>query len=179
MRMNYKFFTANLTKMEIDLQKIKHLGLERERENMEFRSFLKGKSSGKTDSIVHRLYEQVSTEIDCKECGNCCIEMLPILKKSDIKKLSEAVNLSSQQFNEQYTKTDEDEDRIFNREPCPFLKNKLCTQYDSRPSDCASFPHLHKKDFTSRLFNVISNYERCPIVFNVYELLKQEMKFLR
>ncbi len=41
------------------------------------------------------------------------------------------------------------------------------TQYQCRPDDCRSYPHLHKRDFISRLINVIGNYSVCPIVFNI------------
>ena len=44
-----------------------------------------------------------------------------------------------------------------------------------RPKDCVSYPYLLKKDFTSRLMGVIGNCSVCPIVFNVYELLKDEV----
>ena len=63
----------------------------------------------------------------------------------------------------------------FNAQPCPFLVDDLCTNYDARPQVCRSFPHLHKKDFRSRLYGVIFNYELCPIVYNVYEQLKEEL----
>lgn len=41
--------------------------------------------------------------------------------------------------------------------------------------NCISYPHLHKKDFTSRLIGVIENCSVCPIVFNVYERLKERI----
>jgi Fe-S-cluster containining protein len=56
--------------------------------------------------------------------------------------------------------------------PCPFLEGNLCSNYDHRPGDCRSFPHLHKHDFIFRLWNVADNCAVCPIVFNVYERLK-------
>jgi Fe-S-cluster containining protein len=64
---------------------------------------------------------------------------------------------------------------ILKGKPCKFLRNKKCTIYSSRPFDCRSYPHLHKKDFTFRLFAVLNNYSVCPIVFNVYEELKVRM----
>jgi hypothetical protein len=63
----------------------------------------------------------------------------------------------------------------FNALPCPFLENNRCTNYAYRPHDCRSYPHLHKDDFLPRLMGVIGNYSICPIVFNVYERLKEEL----
>jgi Fe-S-cluster containining protein len=63
----------------------------------------------------------------------------------------------------------------FNSLPCPFLKNNLCTNYSNRPKDCESYSHLQIKDFISRLWRLIDNYEICPIVFYVYEELKMKL----
>jgi putative addiction module killer protein len=95
--------------------------------------------------------------------------MQPILKKKDIDKLSVSLNITPDKFKAKYVNKDGNGKSIINQLPCPFLKDNKCTQYDSRPVDCASYPHLHKKDFVFRLIGVVNNYEICPIVFNVYE----------
>jgi len=51
----------------------------------------------------------------------------------------------------------------------------MCSQYKYCPDNCRSYPHLHKNDFVSRLINVIENIAICPIVFDVYEALKEEV----
>jgi hypothetical protein len=162
--------------METDLIKIKNLSKERKDENWYFRTFLKGYDIKNLDSIVHKLFKHVSEAIDCTSCGNCCKEMQPNLKKKDINKLSRSLNITPDQFIIKYVDKDEDGDRILNQLPCPFLKDNKCSQYDSRPIDCASYPHLHKKDFVFRLIGVVNNYSICPIVFNVYEGLKRKLK---
>ena len=162
--------------METDLIKIKKFSQEREDENWYFRTFLKGYAIKNLDSVVHKLFKQVSEAIDCTACGNCCKEIQPGLKKKDINKLSKSLNILPDQFVTKYVDKDEDGDNILNQLPCPFLKNNKCTQYESRPVDCASYPHLHKKDFVFRLIGVVNNYSICPIVFNVYEALKNRLK---
>ena len=83
--------------------------------------------------------------------------------------------MSIAEFKKQFlTKTDEG-DCTFRMLPCPFLENNICSQYKYRPKDCRSYPHLHKEDFVFRLIGVIDNYSICPIVFNVYELLKERI----
>ena len=165
-------------KLETDLNKIKKLSEQKDDENWKFRSFLKGYDAPteEIDSIVFRLYKQISTEIDCKTCGNCCREVYPILNQKDIKKFSQGLGLPTNQFKNLYLEKDEEsDDFFFNKLPCPFLKGNLCTNYENRPDDCRSFPHLHKKNFTTRLFGVLDNCSICPIVYNVYEYLKAEL----
>jgi hypothetical protein len=60
--------------IETDIKKIKKISKKKEDENWEFRSFLKGYDTDveELDSIVQRLYYQVSAEIDCTACANCC-----------------------------------------------------------------------------------------------------------
>ncbi len=162
--------------METDLIKIKKIAQQIEDENWYFRTFLKGYDIENLDSVVRKLFEQVSKAIDCTACGNCCKEIKPILKKKDINKLSKGLNIPPDQFVTKYVDKDEDGNNILNQLPCPFLNDNKCTQYGSRPIDCASYPHLHKKDFVFRLIGVVNNYSICPIVFNVYEALKNKLK---
>jgi Fe-S-cluster containining protein len=68
----------------------------------------------------------------------------------------------------------EREGSVFRKQPCPFLQDNLCTVYEHRPSDCRSYPHLHKREFVFRMNQAFSNCSVCPIVFNVYEELKRE-----
>jgi Fe-S-cluster containining protein len=162
--------------METDLITIKNLSKARADGNWHFRTFLKNYDIKHLDSIVHVIFKQVSESIDCTSCGNCCKEMHPILIKKDIYKLSKSLNIAPDQFIAKYVNKDEDGERILYQLPCPFLNDNKCTQYESRPADCASYPHLHKKDFVFRLIGVVNNYSICPIVFNVYEALKSKFK---
>ena len=118
----------------------------------------------------------MSESIDCTACGNCCKVIHPVLNKKDINELSKSLNVTTDEFLTNYVKKDDDGDDIFNTLPCPFLKSNKCTQYDARPADCSSFPHLHKKDFVFRLIGIVNSCSICPIVFNVYELLKKKLK---
>jgi len=164
--------------LETDLKRIRKLSEEREDENWKFRSFLKfcDHPPEKIDRVVHETCREVSAKIDCTRCGNCCEAVKPVLDIKDIKKFSEGMEISSDQFKRQYLVEDKEEDGfVFKTSPCPFLENKTCTQYLHRPSVCESFPHLHKKEFISRLMSVIGNCSICPIVFNVYERLKTEL----
>ena len=164
--------------METDLKKIKQLGEKRDRENWEFRSFLKfvDLEPEELDSMVHEIYQDVSSQIDCTKCANCCKEMKPILKQQDIKRFSSGIDIPVKELKDKHIeKGEEPNEFYFNVKPCPFLKENLCTNYNFRPEDCRSFPHLDKGEFTSRLWTVVENYSICPIVFNVYEILKNKL----
>ena len=50
------------------------------------------------DSIVHRLFGLISTEIDCTACDNCCREVSLALDKEDIESLSYGFGTSIDQF---------------------------------------------------------------------------------
>jgi uncharacterized protein len=164
--------------LELNLEKIKLLVEQNEEQNWRFRSFLKFEDDRKIDRIVHRLYQKISQDIDCTQCGNCCRELNPLLTKKEIKLLANFIDISEDKFVEHYTELDATENKLGLKEtPCSFLKDHKCTVYECRPSDCRSFPHLHKREFTTRLINVLQSYSICPIVFNVYEHLKNEMRF--
>jgi Fe-S-cluster containining protein len=164
--------------METDLKKIKQFGEERDRENWEFRSFLKfvDMEPEELDALVHEVYSDVSSQIDCTKCANCCKEMKPLLSQKDIKNFATGIDVSVEEFTGQHIEKVEDPNEYyFNKKPCPFLKDDLCTNYDFRPEDCRSFPHLDKSEFITRLWSVVENYSICPIVFNVYEILKTKL----
>jgi len=60
--------------MEPRIAEIKASSKKKEDENWVFRTYLKGSdlSPGEIDRIVHELYKQISSQIDCKTCGNQC-----------------------------------------------------------------------------------------------------------
>jgi len=165
-------------KIETDLARIKEIAKPNEDENWRFRLFLKGYAgpARRIDSTVHELYRKVSAEIDCKECANCCREIQPTLSQKEVRAFSKGLGLSVEEFKAQYLVQGETpQESLFKELPCPFLKGNRCSNYEHRPQDCRSFPHLHKKDFTTRLLAVVENYSVCPIVFNVYENLKEAL----
>ena len=97
---------------------------------------------------------RIASEIDCRKCANCCRKIQPILSQKDIRDFSRGLGLAVNKFKEQYLVKDDETPSIFrfNALPCPFLRGNLCTNYEHRPQDCRSFPHLHKQNFTFRLW---------------------------
>lgn len=173
-----KIDSADRMKIITDILKIEKLAAALEDENWQFRNFLKGLDIEieDLDAIVHRLCKEVTQKIDCQTCGNCCRVIHPILRQSDIKRLASHLAISQDEFENQYLIKDEGDNFTFRSNPCPFLSDNSCSVYKNRPEDCKSYPHLHKKEFIFRLIGVVSNCSICPIVFNVYELLKDELQ---
>ena len=167
-----------LMSIEKDIEKVKRLADEKEDENWKFRTFLKGHDMEieELDSLVHLLHREVSEQIDCQECGNCCVEIQPLLDEADIQRLADALAITVDAFTEEYLhEYDERGELTFSRLPCPLQSDKRCTVYEHRPQNCRSFPHLHKNKFVFRLMQAVSNCWICPISYNVFEQLKQTL----
>jgi uncharacterized protein len=164
-------------KIMTDLTQIKKIAAKKEDENWAYRAYLKSLSvpTEEIDAIVHHILAEVTAQIDCIQCGNCCKKIRPTLDDEDIIIFAVGLKMSVDEFRNQYLSVDEDAPSviIFNDLPCPFLVNLRCGNYPNRPKECQSYPHLHKPEFTSRSISVLMNYEICPIVFNVFEQLKK------
>jgi len=164
--------------LELDIEKIDRISKRKENENYRFRSFLKGQDSDRIDKIVHRLYKDIVEQIDCTDCGNCCKNLRPCVTDAEIDILSNIDKISHEDFVTRFTEQDEiDQVKFLKDTPCKYLVDKKCAIYNDRPSDCKSYPHIHKKCFNSRTLGVINNLGICPIVFNVFERLKMEYRF--
>lgn len=80
-------------------------------------------------------------------------------------------------FDEQYVEKGVNGMMIMNKMPCHFLNENKCTVYENRFSGCREFPAMHLPDFQERLFTTFMHYDRCPIIFNVVEQLKNQLAF--
>ena len=164
--------------LELDLAKIEKLSIKRENENYSFRAFLKGKEIDKVDKIVHRLHREITAKINCQECGNCCISLVPRVKENEIAFLAELDKVTVEEFIRDNLELDNFDNSLFLiHTPCRYLDGKSCSIYDNRPLECKAYPYTHRPGFVSRTLNMISNYGICPIVFNLMENLKEETDF--
>lgn len=167
-----------MKQLELDINKIASMAVRKTDQNYRFRSFLKQQDEDKTDKMVQRLHARIASRIDCTLCGNCCEKLSPQVTDSEIQLLAGKENLSPADFESRFIEYDKLADGKFLKDiPCRYLRDKKCTVYADRPENCQSYPHTQKPDFASRTLGVIANYAICPIVFNVYEGLKEEMGF--
>lgn len=163
--------------LELRLPVIKQLAAEKLEENMRFRNWLQALNGAELDKIVFVLQEQVTSQIDCLACGNCCKTFMISLSDNEAAKLAAFTKKDIDSFMSEFTDRGSGS-RIFNKIPCHFLcADNTCSVYEARPNDCRSFPHLDVPGFQQRLMSVIDNYGVCPIVFNVFEQLKMKYGF--
>jgi hypothetical protein len=170
---------ADPKRLEADPERIEQLADERREENWEFREFLKGLDVEvqEFDAIVHKHHEEVSSQIDCRACANCCREASPVLTEPDMSRLAAALGVSAPALVERYLEPDEHETAgfVFRDAPCPFLSDNLCAVYESRPKDCRSYPHPQDEEMAFHLIQVVENCSICPIVYHVFERMKEEL----
>ncbi len=154
-----------------------------EAEDMRFRTFIKvgiDLSNKDLDSIVAHVTDEVWEQIDCKSCANCCKTLQIEVSNADAKRLAARLKISLAEFAKKYILSDSEGTKYFSTMPCPFLdSNNLCTVYDDRPDSCREYPFLRKGGFRQRTFMMIESTAVCPIVFNVWDSLKDRLKFRR
>lgn len=95
---------------------------------------------------------------DCKRCGNCCSNYLP-LSKEEIYSLKEIIKKRNLK----------PITNIFGNDcinSCPFLNGNICTIYEERPEICRVFTCTKFKD---------KNYDNTKTLFNT----KRELVDLR
>lgn len=166
-------------RIETDPARVEKLAAQRRESNWAFRRFLKESdiASSRIDSSVRDLYAEVSGQIDCKKCANCCKKMSPCMTRADIRRLANRLGLRVASFKDRFLRQDEGgEGLILKSLPCPFLRDNTCTVYDIRPRDCRLFPNLHKRGFVFRLIGMVHICSVCPIVFGVFEGLKRRFR---
>ena len=118
-------------------------------------------------------------KINCQNCGNCCMTMTPTWKKSEVKRLATHLGMTYDEFYQKWLYTEESTGDIMNDStPCQFFdqKNGLCTVYEFRPHDCATFPHLYRKDFVDQIEVYTANLHRCPATLVAVEHLEKAVK---
>ncbi|MES2691705.1 MAG: YkgJ family cysteine cluster protein [Bacteroidota bacterium] len=127
------------------------------------------------DEKIHALNKEVSAEIDCTACANCCRQLEPGLETEEIERLALEKQMAADVFKQTYVAFD-GEAQFLKTKPCMFLDDCKCSIYKNRPAACAGYPHLDGKDMKYKR-SLWSNYVVCPIVFNVVEGLKNELNF--
>ena len=131
----------------------------------------------KSDDEIHSLHDEISSEINCLECANCCRSLGPAIFDKDIERIAKALRIKPSQVVEQYLKIDEDKDYVFKSMPCPFLMpDNYCSIYEFRPKACREYPHTDRKKFYQIYKLTLKNTETCPIAFQVLKELYERSK---
>jgi hypothetical protein len=171
--------------MAIDLVQLRELSRQKEDENWSFRQFLKGQCDLDSDEIDRQVFtatRRVWAGIDCTTCANCCREVKPTLSEDEVRRLARRLGMDLEQFIERYLEgTDALSENPWQprTKPCPFLKDNLCSVYEDRPADCSGYPYLYEPDLISRTIAMLERIPTCPIVYEVWESLKNSTGFWR
>jgi len=149
---------------------------DKEAENLRFREILQQQDGATVDQMVFRLNKEVTPQIDCTKCGNCCKSLMINVDDADATRLSDHLEIDKDFFYSKYVeRSSQGSLAVMNKIPCHFLHENKCTVYEARPTECREFPGLHNAGFTKRLFAIFMHYGRCPIIYNVVERLKEEV----
>lgn len=124
------------------------------------------------DKAVFELAEQISPQIKCTDCGNCCKSLMVNIDEQEADRLSTHLGQTRAEFDEKYLSKGASGRMVINAIPCHFLKENSCTVYEHRFAGCKEFPAFHVPEFKKRLFTTFMHYDRCPIIFNVMERFK-------
>jgi len=166
--------------MKITPQIIDDLKLQaaqKKKENASFFRQIAGKDPGKVDEAFQQLHEEVFSEINCLDCGNCCKSLGPRITDADIRRVSAALKIKPSELTGKYLRLDEDNDYVFKSMPCPFLDaDNYCKIYENRPRACRDYPHTDRRRMQQILDITLKNVETCPAVFEIVERLKK-LKF--
>lgn len=166
-------------KLETDLARIAKAELEKERENLHFKEVLQNSDAAVIDEVVQKLNIEITTQVDCTACGNCCKTLMINVTQPEADNLALHLQIPESELKEKYIETSLTGDRmIVNAIPCHFLTGTRCSIYEHRFAGCREFPGMHLPGFTSRLFTTFMHYGRCPIIYNVVEELKIKTGFI-
>jgi Fe-S-cluster containining protein len=159
--------------IETNLEKIAIAELELQNENSHFMDHIRTIDETTLDKFVIGLNQEISPQINCTECGNCCQTLMINITEPECERISEHLQQTTTDFKEAYVETSkEGTTMILNKMPCHFLKDKCCSIYEHRFTECREFPQLDNPNFKSRTFSTMMHYGRCPIIYNVMEQLK-------
>lgn len=132
----------------------------------------KARKDKRIDHKINNLHDEVFAEVDCLKCANCCKTTGPLLTSSDIGRLSKRLKIAEKDFFNQYLRTDEDGDFVFQSMPCPFLGNdNYCSVYEDRPKACREFPHTDHKGQMDIMHLTRKNARICPAVSQIFQQL--------
>jgi Fe-S-cluster containining protein len=165
--------------MITDLVQIRRLGEKKHDENLRFRRYIK--SHNFVERQFRRAAEEVTDQIDCRQCAECCRVTEVQIVERDIEHLARFLGIGIKAFLEQYTTRDPDDVLILRRteKGCVFLDGNDCTVYEARPGNCERFPHLIRGagSIQSRMWQFVDRATYCPIVYNWMEAVKGLTKF--
>lgn len=130
----------------------------------------------RVDEVAGQLHDQAFQIIDCTRCANCCKALRVKLDAEDIRRISDHLAKTADEFVNEYLELDENREFRIRVKPCPFLgEDDHCSIYDVRPTLCREYPHTNKKGLVFRTMGIANNALTCLAVFwGVEQMRKKE-----
>jgi hypothetical protein len=155
-----------------DLESIRKAAAEKEVENRLLATAVRNISVAEIDRLAHPLAAEITRQIDCTRCGNCCKVQEPGVSREEIQTLAASRSEPETDFKDKFVAYTSEGAAFLCRQPCIFLDEKICSIYEKRPRACADYPGLERPRLKWRWKQVMENYPICPIVFNMVEQLR-------
>lgn len=155
-------------------RKVKFESKKREKENIEFRTYLKCNADGKElDQQFAELHEELFSNYDCNRCRNCCKMYYGAIPEEDIAKDAEYIKMSQEEFAETYLDGKAEGRYQTKHMPCDFLNpDGSCKLGECRPDNCKKYPYTNQPERLRSLYSVLEAVEVCPVAYEIYERLK-------
>lgn len=161
-------------------RKVKFEARKKERENLEFRTFLKCNADEKElDEQFAKLHRELFAGYDCSRCRNCCKMYHGSIPIEDVESAALYLGLTAMEFIEQYLDgKDSDGNYQTKQKPCDFLQaDGSCKLSECRPESCKKYPYTDQPERLQSLYSVLDTVAVCPVAFEICERLKKEYGF--
>ncbi len=160
----------------MDLEKYRTQALLKQKDHAKVLDQIKKKPPKNLDYLVQELHDEVFSEINCLECANCCKTTGPLFTEKDIERISKFLRMKVSDFENQFLRVDEDQDKVLQKLPCYFLNpDNTCSIYEVRPKACREFPHTDRKKFYQINHLTKKNAVICPAVYEFLEKLPSKI----
>ena len=144
---------------------------KKSKENFRFLTQLKSKNIDGLETKVEEIHDDVFSEINCLDCGNCCKSYTINLTQADCERISSF--LGKDILLELDCIETPSEEILIQTIPCPFLgADNACSIYEVRPESCRDYPHFKGKSIVSRRYVHSENTVVCPATFHILERIK-------
>ncbi len=163
-------------------RKLEREARKKEKENLEFRAFLKENADlEELDGKFLRLHKQLFAEYDCSRCRNCCKMYKANILEEDIEKDADQLGVTPEQFVDFFLeKNSSGTGYLTKHKPCDFLQEDgMCRLADCKPDNCKKYPYTDRPERLLSLLGMLDIITVCPVAFEIFEQLKNEYGFRR
>ena len=129
------------------------------------------------DALVDAIAADVSAQVDCTACANCCRSLAVGVTSGDVRRLAQGLQTSTGDVIAQCIDCGPRAARaqewgVMRVSPCPLLAGRLCSVYAHRPGACRVYP-MFTPDFRWLYEPIVNGAGSCSIIFHVIDRLKQ------